>query len=71
MKNNLTFINVYKKKTKKSEVVTQLLYGDSFKKLKKVGKWIKIKNNIDNYKGYIKSKNFPPNQKNTHKVFNL
>ena len=68
MKNNLTVINVYKKKTKKSEVVTQLLYGDSFKKLKKVGKWIKIKNNIDNYKGYIKRKNFPKDQKNTHKV---
>jgi len=68
VKNNLTVINVYKKKTKKSEVVTQLLYGDSFKKLKKVGKWIKIKNNIDNYKGYIKQKNFPKDQKNTHKV---
>jgi len=30
-------INVYKKKNIKYEVVTQLLYGDTFKKLKKNG----------------------------------
>ena len=71
MISNFPVINIYKKKNIKSGVVTQLLYGDTFKKLKKTGSWIKIKNNIDNYKGYIKSKNFPPNQKNTHKVFNL
>ncbi len=59
MRNNLPILNVYKKKTIKSEVVTQLLYGDTFKKLKKTKSWIKIKNNSDNYKGYIKYKNFP------------
>ena len=32
---------------------------------------MKIKNDLDNYKGYIKSKKFLTNQKNTHKVFNL
>jgi len=68
VKNNLTVINVYKKRTLKSEVVTQLLYGDTFKKLRRIGKWIKIKNDTDNYKGYIKYKNFPQNQKSTHKV---
>ena len=71
MRNNFPVLNVYKKKTKKSEVVTQLLYGDSFKKLEKVGLWIKIKNDTDNYKGYIKNKKFPPNHKNTHKVSTL
>ena len=71
MRSNLSFINVYKKKNTKSKIVTQLLYGETFKKLKKVGSWIKIKNDIDNYKGYIKFKKFLPNQKNTHKVFNL
>ena len=71
MRNNLTFLNVYKKKTIKSEVVTQLLYGETFKKLNRSDRWIKIKNDIDNYKGYIKYKKFPPNQKNTHKIFNL
>jgi len=66
--NNLPIINVYKKNNLKSEVVTQLLYGDSFKKIKKKGSWIKIKNNLDNYIGYIKENKFPKNFKNTHKV---
>ncbi len=71
MRNNISVINVYKKKSVKSEVVTQLLYGDTFKRLKKFGSWIKIKNNSDNYRGYIKNKNFPKDQKNTHKIFSL
>ena len=68
MRNNLSVLNVYKTKSVKSEVVTQLLYGDTFKKLKKTGSWLKIKNNLDNYKGYIKNKKFPLNKKNTHKI---
>ena len=71
MRNNLSFINVYKKRSVKSEVVTQLLYGDTFNKLKKRGSWIKIKNDIDHYEGFIKNKSFPPSHKNTHKVFVL
>ena len=71
MRNNSSVINVYKKKSVKSEIVTQLLYGDTFKRLKKFGSWIKIKNDTDNYKGYIKNKNFPPNHKNTHKIHKL
>ena len=55
MRSNNSVINVYKKKNIKSEVVTQLLYGDTFKKIKKSGVWIKIKNDKDNYKGYIKN----------------
>ena len=61
-------INVYKKKNIKSEVVTQLLYGDTFKKIKKTGAWIKIKNDLDNYKGYIKNKKFSSNYVSTHKI---
>ncbi len=68
MRNNFSVINVYKKKNLKSEIVTQLLYGESFKKLKKSNNWLKIKNNLDNYKGYIKYKNFSSEIKNTHKV---
>ena len=71
MRSNLPVINVHKKKNKKSEIVTQLLYGDSFKKIKTDGKWIKIKNDLDNYKGYIINRNFPDKQKNTHKIYNL
>ena len=71
MRSNIPVISVYKKNNIKSEVVTQLLYGDSFKKIKKIGKWIKIKNNLDNYKGYIKNHKFPSDQKNTHKIYRI
>jgi len=64
-------INVYKKNNIKSGVVTQLLYGDTFKKIKESGSWFKIKNDVDNYKGYIKNNKFLHNQKNTHKICNL
>ena len=71
MKSKFPVLNVYKKKTKKSSVVTQLLYGDTFKKLEQKGSWIRIKNDSDNYKGYIKNKKFNLNHKNTHKVYIL
>ena len=71
MRSNNPIINVYKKNNIKSEVVTQLLYGDTFKKIKKIGTWIKIKNDTDNYKGYIKNNKFQHNQKNTHKICNV
>ena len=71
MRSNSPIINVYKKNNIISEVVTQILYGDTFKKIKKKGIWIKIKNDTDNYKGFIKKKKFTSNQKNTHKVYNL
>ena len=71
MRNNLPVLNVYKKNSIKSEVVTQLLYGDSFKKIKKIGSWIKIKNDSDHYKGFIKNRFFPSNHKNSHKIYNI
>ena len=43
MRNNLALINVHKKQNSKSEIVTQLLYGDTFKVLKKNKHWIEIK----------------------------
>ena len=71
MRSNSSVINVYKKNNIRSEVVTQLLYGDTFKKIKKTGTWIKIKNDADNYKGYIKNNKFLLNQKNTHKIYTV
>ena len=66
--NNFVIINLHKKPSIKSEVVTQMLYGDSFSILKKSGKWLKIKIKEDGYKGYIKNNNFPKLLKSTHKV---
>ena len=68
MRSNLPVINVYKDKKKKSPIVTQLLYGDAFKVIKKYGSWLKIKNNTDQYKGYIKNRVFPLDHKYTHKI---
>jgi len=68
VRSNSSVINVYKKNNIRSKVVTQLLYGDTFRKIKKNGNWLKIKNDLDNYKGYIKYKKFPTDCKNTHKV---
>ena len=56
--NNLSVINLYKKPSKKSEVVTQMIYGDTFSLLKKNKKWLKIRIKEDNYKGYILGKKF-------------
>jgi len=69
--NKSLFLNVYKKKNIKSEIVTQLIYGDNFKITKRFGSWVEIRNNSDNYKGYIKNNNFPRNEKNTHKICSI
>ena len=51
-------INLYKKPSTKSEIITQMIYGDSFSIFKKSKKWLKIKIKEDNYKGYVKNKNY-------------
>jgi cell wall-associated NlpC family hydrolase len=45
-----------------------MLYGDSFSVSKKTQKWLKIRVKEDNYKGYIRIKNFSDYIKPTHKV---
>ena len=62
MQNNFYFIgnfsNIYKKPSKKSEVTSQIIYGEKFKILTKNKNWIKIKTLFDNYKGFIKNSNY-------------
>ena len=41
--NNFTVTNLYKKPSIKSEIVTQMIYGDSFSIYKKGNKWLKIR----------------------------
>ena len=57
--NNLTIINLYRKPSVKSEIVTQMIFGDNFSITKKNRKWLKIKIKEDGYKGYIKNRKFP------------
>ena len=65
---NFAVINLYQKPSVKSEIVTQMIYGNSFSISKKSRKWLKIKINEDGYKGYVQKKNFPTFLKPTHKV---
>ena len=66
--NNLPIVNLYKKKSSKSLVDTQLLYGDNFKVVKKYGSWSKIKILKDNYNGYVKNWKFAKSIKPNFKV---
>ena len=71
MQNNFyfkgNFSNIYKKPSKKSEVTSQIIYGEEFKILSKNKSWIKIKTLFDNYKGFIRNskyvEKFSPNYK--------
>ncbi len=69
--NTFSVINLHKKPSIKSEIVTQMLYGDSFSVHKKTHKWLKISIKEDNYRGYIQSKNFSDYISPTHKVNSL
>ena len=69
--NTYPIINLYKKRSLNSEVVTQMIYGDSFKIINKKNRWFRIKILEDNYKGFIKEKKFFKFIKPSHKVFNL
>lgn len=64
-------INLYKKMSVNSEIVSQMIYGESFSILKKTSKWIKIKMKEDNYKGYVQNKIFNVYIKPTHKICRL
>ena len=66
--NNFPVLSIYKSPSIKSEVVTQMIYGDSFSIIKKTKKWMKIKIKEDNYKGYIKNKKYSNFLKPSHKV---
>jgi len=69
--NNYTIINLYKKSSYKSKIVTQMIYGESFKVINKYSKWMKIQIKEDKYIGYIKKRKFIPYLEPTHKVSSL
>ena len=66
--NNFSVINLHKKPSAKSEITTQMIYGESFSIYKKSKKWLYIKIKEDNYKGYIRNRNYSDFLKPTHKV---
>ena len=75
MKNNLYFnrslSSLHLKPSSKSEVTSQIIYGEKFSILKKNKEWIKIKLNFDNYIGYIKNRKFKNAFEAEYKIKNL
>ena len=75
MQNNFYFIdcfsNIYKKPSKKSEVTSQIIYGEKFKILSKNKNWIKIKTSLDNYIGFIRNSKYIEKFKPSYKVSSL
>ena len=69
--NNYSEINLYRKNSSRSEVVTQMIFGNAFYVLSKSSNWWKIKILEDNYKGFIKKRHFVKFFRPTHKVATL
>ena len=66
--NIFSIINLHKKPSNNSEVVTQMIYGDSFSVKRRANKWLKIKIKEDGYKGFIKNRKFSKFLKPSHKI---
>ena len=63
---NLSSIPVRKNGDDKSEMISQLLYGDLYEVIEKKEKWILIKINFDDYKGWIDYKQFSKIESENH-----
>tara|TARA_B100001248_G_scaffold64627_1_gene45145 strand:+ start:21781 stop:22521 length:741 start_codon:yes stop_codon:yes gene_type:complete len=66
--NNFSIINLFKKPSTKSEIVTQMIFGDTFSVSKRSKKWLKIKIKNDGYKGFVQNRNFSNFLKPSHKI---
>ena len=55
---NLSIVPVRLSDSDKSEMISQLVYGDLFTIIEEKGNWIKIKSKFDNYEGWIDSKQY-------------
>jgi gamma-D-glutamyl-L-lysine dipeptidyl-peptidase len=75
VKNNFFYqkplANIYAKRSKKSEVISQIIFGEKFKILSKRKNWLKIKTDYDKYCGFIKNEKITKQFKPTHKVYKL
>ena len=75
MKNKIYFnkslANIHSKPSTRSEVTSQILYGEKFLILKKIKNWIKIKTLYDNYNGFIKSDKFQEKFSPKYKIFKI
>ena len=73
MKNSTFFcksnsLNVYELASKKSDISTQILYGEKFSVIGRKKVFLKIRTDFDNYVGFIKKEKFNKFLDKTHKV---
>jgi len=64
-------VNLYSKKSLRSPLVTQMIFGETFSIIKKNIHWLKIKIKEDGYTGYIRKRKFNSYSKPTHKIYTL
>ncbi|WP_310558049.1 C40 family peptidase [Flavobacterium sp.] len=55
---NLAIIPLRSEPSDRSEIVSQVLFGEHFEILEQVNQWSKIKLHIDNYEGWVDSKQY-------------
>ncbi len=63
-----SYLNVYEHASKKSNISTQLIYGEKFRIIGKKKDFFRIRTDFDNYLGFIKIKKFNKVLNKTHKV---
>lgn len=63
---NLSIVPCRKKPSDKSELISQLLFGETFQLLEEQEKWVKIKNDHDQYISWIDRKQFLSISEKTH-----
>tara|TARA_S200000501_G_scaffold355335_1_gene376924 strand:+ start:3434 stop:4177 length:744 start_codon:yes stop_codon:yes gene_type:complete len=51
---NISIVPIRKEKSQKSEMISQLLYGETFQILESSNDWSNIKMTFDDYKGWVK-----------------
>tara|TARA_A100001015_G_scaffold318538_1_gene438720 strand:- start:229 stop:951 length:723 start_codon:yes stop_codon:yes gene_type:complete len=65
---NKPYVNIYEQPKINSNISSQIIYGESFKVLKRRRNFLKIKTSYDKYVGYIKNNNFSKKIYTTHKI---
>ena len=66
---NLSIVPLRAEATDKSEMVSQVLFGESFRILEKDKYWSKIQLSFDNYEGYIDNKQYEEITKEIFKIY--
>jgi cell wall-associated NlpC family hydrolase len=67
---NLSIVPCRREPSDRSEMVTQLLFGDHFQILNRQGSWCYIKIAFDEYEGWIDKKQFLPIEQHTFDILN-